>query len=230
VGLFDGHRKWPTEGWDDWPSFGTSGDTLDKAYLSAVVGRWKDEAAILAWDLYNEPDFVGDKEFRWAEHRLNRLGWLARMATEVRRLDRNHLLTIGVALAESNFLPGPGGTRVVDLVDFVSVHYYTRNYPGESLYTVLEGMKKLTRKPIVVEEIGQATLIGGIDMSGDDEMQAGFMSDALDGVQTANVSGMLVWTLYDFPSHANGSEGYYGLVRADDTWKPAAEVFSGLWR
>ncbi len=225
VSLFDSYRKWPDDGWDDWPAFGTPEDAQDKAYLSAVVGKWKDEPDIAAWDLYNEPDYVGDKEFRWDEHRLNRMGWLARMASEVRRLDHNHLLTIGVALSESNFLPGLGGTTVNDLVDFVSVHYYTRNYPGTSLYNVLQATKQLTNKPIVVEEIGQATLPGGEDMSGDEDVQARFLDEALQGARAANASGVLVWTLYDFPSHANGSEGHYGLVREDDTLKPAAEVF-----
>ncbi|MEO5951841.1 MAG: cellulase family glycosylhydrolase, partial [Chloroflexia bacterium] len=194
VGLFDGYRKWPTAGWDDWPTFGSSEDAQNKAYVSAVVGRWKDEPSILAWDLYNEPDFVGDKEFRWEEHRLNRLGWLARMATEVRRNDRNHLLTIGVALAESNFLHGPGGATVADLVDFISVHYYTRNYPGKNLYDVLKESRQKTCKPIVIEEIGQATLPGGVDMSADDTTQANFLRAAIEDVKASNVSGLLVWT------------------------------------
>jgi hypothetical protein len=227
VGLFDGYRKWPAEGWDDWPAYGTAEDARNKAYISAVVNRWKDEPSILAWDLYNEPDFVGDKEFQWKEHRLNRLGWLARMATEVRRVDHNHLLTIGVALADSNFLPGPGGTTVADLADFISVHYYIRNYHGRSLYDVLKETQQLTGKPIVVEEIGQATLPGGIDMSADDTTQAIFLRTAIDDTHAAGISGMLVWTLYDFPTHANGAEGHYGLIRVDDTKKPAADVFAG---
>lgn len=227
VGLFDGYRKWPTEGWDDWPAFGSAEDGKNKAYIGAVVGRWKDEPAILAWDLYNEPDFVGDKEFRWEEHRRNRVGWLARMASEVRRIDRNHLLTIGVALAESNFLPGLGGTTVADLVDFLSVHYYTRNYPGKSLYDVLNETQAITNKPIVIEEIGQATLPGGVDASGDDAAQAEFLRKAIEDAHAARVSGLLVWTLYDFPTHGNGSEGHYGVIRANDTRKPSAEVFAG---
>lgn len=225
VGLFDSYRKWPAEGWDAWPAFGTPGEIQDRAYLRAVVSKWKDEPAILAWDVYNEPDFVGDKEFRWAEHRLNRISWLERMSTEVRRLDHNHLLTIGVALAESNLLPGVGGITVADLVDFVSVHYYERNYSGKRLYSVLEEMKQVTYKPIVVEEIGQATLVGGADMSGDDESQVSFLHKAVEDAQAARVSGLLVWTLYDFPNHADSSEGHYGLLRADDTLKPGADIF-----
>lgn len=226
VGLFDGYRKWPTSGWDDWPAFGSAADAQDKAYITAVISPWKNEPAILAWDLYNEPDFVGDKEFRWEEHRRNRLGWLARMATEVRRIDHNHMLTIGVALAESNFLPGPGGTTVADLADFLSVHYYTRNYAGKSLYDVLKDTRQLSNKPIVVEEIGQATLIGGVDQAGDEPEQAQFLATAMQDTKAADISGMLVWTLYDFPTHSNGSEGHYGLIRADDTRKPAADVYA----
>lgn len=225
VGLFDGYRKWPTEGWNAWVTPGTPEEAEDIAYLRAVVGKWREEPAILAWDIYNEPDFVSDKEFMWEEHRRNRINWLARMVSEVRQIDGNHLLTIGVALAESNFLPGLGGTRVADMVDFLSVHYYTRNYPGKSLWAVLDETKQRTSKPIVVEEMGQATLVGGVDESADEAVQAQFLNEAMGGAQAADVSGVLIWTLYDFPTHANGSEGYYGLLRADDTPKPAAEVF-----
>ena len=111
----------------------------DRAFLAAVVWPWRDEPSILAWDLYNEPDFVNELEYQWDAHRANRLDWLARMAAETRRLDHNHLLTIGVALAGSNTQPA-GGVSVANLVDFVSVHYYLRNYSDQGPEAVMPSL------------------------------------------------------------------------------------------
>ena len=220
VSLLDELRKVPTPGWDKWPAPGTDEEAQDKAYLRAVVSPWKDEPAILAWDVYNEPDYVSDHEWQWSEHRANRLNWLARMAAEIRRLDPNHLLTIGVALASSN-TESAGGLDALGIVDFVSVHYYLRNYGGTSLETVLKGLKAQTRKPIVVEEAGYATY----EDTGTEQDQAKFVGDVMSAVKRTNTSGALMWTLYDFPAHATNSEGHYGLFRADDTPKPAAAIF-----
>ena len=220
VSLFDGARKAPEADWDNWPALGTPGDAKDKAYLAAVIGPWRDEPTILGWDVYNEPDQVTDKEWRWEEHRSNRVLWLERMAAEVRRLDPNHLITVGVAMAESNLLPGKGGVNVLGMVDFVSVHYYKRNYGNKSAADVLRDLRKVTRKPILVEEAGDST----VDGTTGEEEQARFLGVVMSDVQAVDASGALVWTLYDFPAHATNSEGHYGLFRADDTPKPGAGV------
>src|SRR5262249_14848640 len=162
-------------------------EAQDRDFLSAMVGAWKDEPAILAWDLYNEPDYVSETEYQWDAHRATRLDWLARMAAETRRLDPNHLITIGVALAGSNTQLDTAGLRVTSLVDFVSVHYYLRNYPGKSAETVLAELKTQTRKPLLIEEAGQPTITG----FGDDADQAHFISDVMHSVVSTNTSGAL---------------------------------------
>jgi endo-1,4-beta-mannosidase len=220
VSLFDGLRKAPEPGWDNWPATGASEELRDRAFLAAVVYPWRDEPSILAWDLYNEPDFVDDVEYRWDAHRANRLDWLARMAAETRRLDRNHLLTIGVALAGSN-TELSAGRSVAGIVDFVSVHYYLRNYKDQAPEAVIRNMKEQTRKPVLVEEAGQPTISG----FGDDDDQARFLGDVMHAVIATDTSGLLAWTLYDWPRHAGNSEGHYGFYRADDTPKPAAQTF-----
>ena len=220
VGLMDELRKAPAQDWGNWPAAGTPEEAEDKAYIQAVVSPWKDETAILAWDVYNEPDYVSEREWQWAEHRNNRLNWLARMAAEIRRADPNHLLTVGVAVASSNTVSA-GGVDLLDIVDFASVHYYSRNYGQTSLSTVLTQMKGQTRKPLLVEEAGYATLEGPQS----EQEQARFVGDVMSAVRTTNTSGALVWTLYDFPAHADNSEGHYGLFRPDDTQKPAVDTF-----
>lgn len=220
VSLFDGLRKEPNLDWDNWPLANTAQETQDKAYLTAIVAKWKDEPTIIGWDLYNEPDFVNGTEYQWEAHRQNRLDWLRRMAAELRRLDSNHLITIGVALADSNTLAAADAS-VLKIVDFVSVHYYGRNYRNQEIATVLNALRQQTHKPILLEEAGQATSPD----SGTETEQAHFVEQMLQAVVSTDTSGVLIWTLYDWPSHANGSEGFYGVLRANDTAKPAAEIF-----
>jgi Cellulase (glycosyl hydrolase family 5) len=237
VSLFDGLRKAPEPSRDNWPAGGTPEEARDKAFLTAVVWPWRDEPSILAWDLYNEPDFVSEVEYQWDAHRANRLDWLARIAAETRRLDHNHLLTIGVALAGSNTQPATGGgahhaplipeaqgknqETVAGLVDFVSVHYYLRNYRDQGPEAVIREMKAQTHKPVLVEEAGQPTFPG----FGDDGDQARFVGDVMRAVVATNAAGMLAWTLYEWPRHAGNSEGHYGFYQPDDTPKPATQAF-----
>ena len=81
LGLFDSYRKWPAPGWDRWPAAGSAEEARDFAYLRAVVGPRRDDPTVLAYDLYNEPDWVSPAEWSWREHAANRLDWLARVAT-----------------------------------------------------------------------------------------------------------------------------------------------------
>jgi hypothetical protein len=52
------------------------------------------------------------------------------------------------------------------------------------------------------------------------------VGDVLRAASATNTTGVLVWTLYDFPTHANSYEGYFGLLRKDESLKPAAQIFA----
>ena len=217
VTLFDGYRKYPAPGWDAWPGADDLAANDERAYLKAVVAPFAGDPRILGWDLSNEPDVVSEREWLWLDHASNRLDWLTRIAAQVRALDGNHPLTVGLALAAA--VPVAEG-RLTRLVDFISFHYYSRNYPGRSLRDVLLELRSWTDKPLLVEEAGQSSAGEG---AGSEEAERAFyantLPDAAEGV------GLLGWTLHDFPNHAANSEGHYGLYRSDDTAKPAITTF-----
>lgn len=218
ISLFDGYRKYPAPGWDSWPSLGTEAANIEGAYLQAVIAPFAGDPRILAWDLYNEPDIVSNHEWMWSDHAGNRLNWLRRIAATVRAMDGNHPLTVGLALAAA--IPVGGHEGVLSIVDFASFHYYSRNYPGRSVAAVLREVHGWTNRPILIEEAGQAT--AGDAVSSDEAARA-FYANTLPA--SAQAAGLLGWTLHDFPQHGGGSEGYYGLYRADDTAKLAATAF-----
>lgn len=113
-----------------------------RAYIEAVVSRYSDSTAVLAWELANEPRCNGcstDVIFDWATD----------VAAYVKSLDANHLVTLG---DEGFGLPGDGsypyqygeGTdwemnlQIEDL-DFATFHLYPEacEYPPCSRWSVL---------------------------------------------------------------------------------------------
>ncbi|OHW95211.1 endo-beta-mannosidase protein [Colletotrichum incanum] len=82
--------------WDDYGGMNAYAQTQYQAYIRAVVNRYKNSAAIFAWELANEPRCKGcntDVIFKWAE------------ATSrfIKSLDSNHMVTLG---DEGMGLPG----------------------------------------------------------------------------------------------------------------------------
>ena len=71
--------------------------TWFKAFLSHVVGRvntvngvaYRDEPAIFAWEIINEPRYTGDSSGDVLQ------GWIQEMSRHVKSLDSRHMLTVG---------------------------------------------------------------------------------------------------------------------------------------
>jgi mannan endo-1,4-beta-mannosidase len=85
--------------------------TQYKAYIEAVVGRYKNSAAIFAWELANEPRCKGcstDVIYKWADT----------TSQYIKSLDSNHMVTLG-----DEGMGLPGGTsypyQTSEGVDFV---------------------------------------------------------------------------------------------------------------
>src|SRR5207302_6038502 len=87
---------------------------------------------VMAWDLHNEPDQYAT----WNDNRHPEvfIAWMDRMASEIRRLDSHHLITVGVSqfsnlfVADASGAPALGqpekGRTVADISDFLSFHSY----------------------------------------------------------------------------------------------------------
>jgi tetratricopeptide (TPR) repeat protein len=182
-----------------------------------IVTRYLAEPAILAWDLRNE----GDVDYvRGYASRTDVSAWLTRMAVDVRAHDRNHLITAG--WNEDNAL-------TVDHVDFVSLHHWTT---ADALHNRVVGLRAMTSKPILVEEIGYSTATTG------ETNQANYLQEALQTAEADQVAGWIIWQAFDTrPEWAcnppdcpgtDSAEYYFGLWHTDGSPKPAAQALQSL--
>jgi endo-1,4-beta-mannosidase len=197
------------------------------AQIEYIVSRYRDEAAILAWDLRNEGDidYWSVRENTVAPFReVEVIAWLGRTAELVRGLDSNHLITAGwFRDAEST----------AAYVDFVSFHHW------EDSTRLLERLEVLRdaipdHMPILLEEFGYSTFRVS------PEEQAETIRDVVIVAEGTGLLGWMVWAAFDFPLDvtcsprpspcvsADNSEHHYGLYESDYTPKPALTTLMEL--
>jgi hypothetical protein len=184
------------------------------AQTNFIVQRYRDEAAILAWDLRNEGDI--DYRTRREFTRDTVLDWLDQTSALVRSLDANHLITAGWLQDSEATIP---------YVDFVSFHHWTG--APEALDRIVT-LQSATDKPVLLQEFGYSTQ--RIDL----ETQASTIGEVIDVVEGLDAAGWLIWTAFDFPTDAtcmppncpseDNAEHHFGLWYTDFTPKPVVNV------
>ncbi len=194
-------------------------------YVQGIVEPFAADDRVLAWDLKNEPDNGPVWQKGDAAQSIH---WLAQMAGAVRAADTRHPITVGMGQA-ANLWAAPGGQRVLDFVDFASFHSYDAGgFAGQ-----IQAVQAHTGKPVVVSEFGWPTGPARESSAGatyDEATQSYLYRTMLPVAQAAGVAGMMQWTLWDYergdarPDH----ESFFGLVRADGSLKPAAELFRAV--
>lgn len=193
-------------------------------YLRTIISNFAHDERILAWDLHNEPDHYNTWKRGGAQQVLE---WLGAVADEIRALDQNHLITVGMGQYDNLWQPGPDGRRVIDYSDLVSVHIYNAADTARQL----DELRSHTSKPILLEEFGwpsgPACAVAGFDESSQREI----FRVMLEAAQGRTV-GTVAWTLRDYdpgPSMRwDSHQEHYGLYRSDGSLKPAAELFRAI--
>lgn len=158
--------------------------TLNQQHAAIIVAAIKDNEAILAWDIKNEPNL--DFKTRGKEMVIS---WLDNMITLVKSIDTKHPVTIGWSNTKS-------ATILKEKVDFISFHYY------EALADLTSSVKSLRKevpnKPLVMQEFGISSYSGFWKPFGSsDEDQANYHKKAQELIDSNNLQFMS-WTLYDF--------------------------------
>jgi endo-1,4-beta-mannosidase len=183
-----------------------------------IVQRYRDETAILAWDLRNEGDIdygsINLLNTRFPRHVV--LNWLAQTLQQVRALDSNHLITAGWLFDAEATAP---------YVDFVSFHHWQ---DASELERRIQTIRAATDKPILLEEFGFSTFRVS------EEEQARLIGENIAMTVEYGLLGWLVWTAFDFPLDAtcivpacpsqDNAEHHFGLWRTDYGAKAAVEV------
>ncbi len=206
----------------DYPLY--SGPHFAALQTALIVARYRDEPAILAWDLRNEGDIDYGSRDGFLSQRFPReqvLQWLGAESGRVRSLDGNHLITAG-------WLHDAAATA--PFVDFVSFHHW---WDAADMQRRVAEIRVGTDKPILMEEFGYSTY------SVTPERQAENIMTVIGAAETDGLLGWLVWTAFDFPLEATcwpqpcvdaeNHEHHFGLWHSDYVPKPAAEVLIGRY-
>ena len=211
----------------------------NKLYIETVVGAFADDDRVMAWDLHNEPDQYGS--WKTDSRQKDFIAWMAMVAQEIRRIDSNHLITVGMSAYDSLFVadntgaPYPEeaarGLAAADMADFLSFH----SYNAGNIEWQIEYIKLHSDKPIVLEETGWPTGPSCTDPIYAESQQELLYRLMIDGANKEDIAGVMNWQLWDFPpgiSKGSGQEtheDYFGLLRQDGTWKPAMPLFRDGW-
>lgn len=191
-------------------------------HLEALIPRYREHSAILAWDLKNEPDRD------YGAGVANVQAWLRHVARLVRFHDPNHLMTIGWSTPNA-------AQALTDVVDLISFHYYALASDLPGAFASIRAVAP--DRPIMLGEFGLPTWNSFFFPHGHTEReQASYYADVLTAMRATDGAGYLAWTLYDFPevppSVAGrfpwqvGPQGHLGVIRADGTAKPAAALLA----
>ncbi|EDP71257.1 hypothetical protein FBALC1_02197 [Flavobacteriales bacterium ALC-1] len=158
--------------------------SLTQRHAKTIVNAIKDQSALLAWDIKNEPNL--DFESR-GEALVT--AWLDKMVDFVKSQDPNHPVTIGWSNAESS-------TILKDKLDFVSFHYYE---DVNKLVDTYKGLKtQITNKPIVISEYGMSSYSGLWNPFGNSEDHQAEYHKSMQSIFSQNDISYMSWTLYDF--------------------------------
>jgi hypothetical protein len=187
-----------------------------------LVSRYRDEPAILAWDLRDsgDADYTPFDDSPAPATRAQVLDWLARTAAAVRQIDPNHLITAGWAKDSEGTIP---------LVDFVSFQHYGDE---KALRRRIAELRGYTDKPLLLIAFGFSTFAASeID-------QARGLRAVAEAAEVDHLAGWLVWTMYDFPTNVtcwpepcaslDDARHHYGLWNADGSRKLAADALDLL--
>ncbi len=188
-----------------------------------IINRYKDEPAVLAWDLRNEGDIdygSNDALGRSTFPRADILSWLGMISTLVRSLDTHHLITAGW-LHDSE--------STASAVDFISFHHWAN---ADELQKRISEIRSKTDKPILLEEFGFSTFRYSL------EEQQTLITTVAESAGSQKLLGWLVWTAFDFPldatcvplacPSADNAEHHFGLWYADYTPKPVLELLRAI--
>ncbi|MBK9125109.1 MAG: cellulase family glycosylhydrolase [Chloroflexi bacterium] len=187
-----------------------------RAQTAYLAQRYRDERAILAWDLRNEGDidYGSQATFGGRFPRDAVLDWLGGTAAIVRDHAPEHLVTAGWLYHAEDTAP---------YVDFISFHHW---WDAADLERRIRELRTRTGLPILLQEVGYSTF------ERSEAEQARLLGAALDTAERAGLLGWMVWAAFDFPPDvtcfpapclsALNAEHFFGLWSAD--YRPKAAV------
>ncbi|RVW60062.1 Mannan endo-1,4-beta-mannosidase 5 [Vitis vinifera] len=183
---------------------------------------YKDDPTIMAWELINEPRCQVD----YSGKTIN--GWIQEMASYVKSIDNNHLLTVGMEGFYGDSMPekkaiNPGyqvGTdfisnHLVKEIDFTTIHAYPdiwlsgkddgsqMAFMQRWMTSHLTDSETIIKKPMVFSEFGKSSKDQGYSISARDTFLNAVYTNIYNFARSGGIGGGLVWQLM-----AEGMQSY----------------------
>jgi endo-1,4-beta-mannosidase len=195
--------------------------------FTAVVSAHRRDGRVLLWDVMNEPD----DDAKWTDATR---AYLRAALPLLRKLDPDHLSTIGMTWRIDRI-------KETGLPDVIQYHEYCpkgqlfEKGPARVSQTIGSQRRVGGARPLLIGEFGmstardpqfgtEASLRGKIgDAPGTEADQAKLYGLVLEAAESERVAGVMPWCLHDYPLK-NPNEAHFGLVRANGSLKPAADV------
>ncbi len=212
---------------------------LQTNHAAELGRRYRDESAILAWDLTDEPPYWITGGSTTDAMAIN---WTRLIAGALRRFDGRHPLVVGTSQEDLNHGPFRPD-NIKDEVDFFSVHPYSiyartlfpdpmlseRGTYGSAFQTLLSAG---AGRPAMVQELGASSA------QYDPERIADFDRVSLFSGLAAGSNGFLLWCFTDaapdlfkrVPYLRAPHETQFGLTTWDRQDRPRARVFKSFAR
>jgi len=185
-----------------------------KAYIAAVVSRYKTSTAVFAWELCNEPRCTGCATSVITQ-------WATGISAYIKSLDPNHMVTMGDEGFGLNggsdtsypFTNGPGLNFTNNLqipdIDFGTMHLYPSSWGeadtwGPSWITYHDAIGKAVGKPVILEEYGSLTITNEIPWQ--------------QAVLSSGIAGDMYWQYGDDLSIGETSNDGYAIYYGTPTY------------
>ncbi|KAJ0823774.1 putative mannan endo-1,4-beta-mannosidase [Helianthus annuus] len=182
--------------------------------LNSITGvAYKDDPTIFAWELMNEPRCQSDLSGKTLQE------WIVEMAADIKSIDKNHLLEIGLEGFYGESMPdkkqnNPGyevGTDFIsnnnlNNVDFATIHIYPDQWvsggsPEAQAEFVekwvkahIEDCKAVLRKPLLIAEFGKSSWSTGYTVKARDDYFQNIFNMAYESARSdGSCSGTTFW-------------------------------------
>jgi hypothetical protein len=196
----------------DYPLYTNPSHT--RAQTTYILNRYREERAILAWDIRNEGDIdYGSRDvFGGGFFRDDVLAWGASTSALIHQYAPHHLITAGWMTYAEDTAP---------FVDFISFHHW---WDAADLSRRIVELRRKTDKPILLQEVGYSSLTRSLVEQHDSLRQT------LATAEEERLLGWMIWAAFDFPRDAtcypapclspDNMEHYFGLWTVDYLPKP----------